>query len=55
MVYKNLLPGERYYWQIAEFADGDDERLSRFFDYLERQLTTDEIDFAKLMRNDAST
>ncbi len=50
MVYKNLLIGEHYYWEIMDFAEGDGEKLSRFFDYLERQLTTEEIDFARWMR-----
>ena len=53
MVYKNLLLGERYYWQIMDYARGDDEKLSAFFDYLEKQLTADEIDFAALMRSEA--
>ncbi len=53
MVYKNLLLGERYYWQITDFAQGDDGKLAAFFDYLERQLTADEIDFAALMRGEA--
>ena len=53
MVYKNLLLGERYYWQIMDFARGDEGKLAAFFDYLERQLTADGIDFAALMRSEA--
>ena len=50
LIYKIRLIGTLYYWQIADFAAGDPDRLSDFFDYLKTQLTTDEIDFEEIMR-----
>ncbi len=49
-VYRVRLLGSHYYWEIGDFAAGDEKRLSDFFDFLEKRLTTDEIDFEKIMR-----
>ena len=52
MAYKNMLLGERYYWQIEEYAGNDENKLAAFLDYLARQLAADEIDFENAMRPD---
>lgn len=50
LIYRNQLLGTCYYWDVIEFADGEESRLADFLDYLEGQLTCEEIDFAAIMR-----
>lgn len=49
LVYRDLLFGAYYYWSVTDFAHGDETRLAAFFDYLEKQLQTDEIGFASIL------
>ena len=49
-LWRNMLFGNHYYWELGSFAEGDAERLSDFFDFLEKRFKADEIDFASLMR-----
>ena len=50
LIYKNLLLGTYYYWNVVEFAGGGESRLADFLDHLEKQLTAEELDFAAILR-----
>lgn len=49
-LWRNMLLGNHYYWELGDFAGGDAGRLSDFFDFLKGRFEADEIDFASIMR-----